>query len=379
MQRRNLGVYLILATLLIGSLFYFVPKIVQAANVSVDNKAGATGGAVMTPASCSTVWDPDDPKKPPDIAGRYRDEIAAPDQTEASEGFVAYCSQVASQTPDPERRMEIEYQVARIEDVLDRHEAYRTRLQKIATAYPAAAYALAVDLTKDLETDADTEDLERIWSLYAYAFTSGHRLAEAQMKKLAPRLFPVAGYNFPGLATYIYTGHFEKVPDTVDTRVAVLSLWDGFRQRCESWEIIKISPEDEAALKNYLLPVTVSKVIGGVQQIPDIAKKFGDWTHGIGNRSILSTIQDVNSGMALPNQLVWTTNPAATADGSRYYDKNHCSGLQATRMAQNLLAYIRSQTATDLTEGAPELARLAVAPNIPDLLTPGRAPATQSN
>ncbi len=326
--------------------------------------------AAWTTAMCLENSDPDDPRRPGTVPGEHRTELEtlAVDEPAFVDEMIAACSNFAANERDQALADQLDYVVARLHDVRQRREHYLRLLEKLAPRYPSAAYFLALDLD-DKPHEVGTAEFDRVLELLRFAYKGGDLRAEQRLLAKLGELYPVEEFDFPTLFLALYRGDFATVPDTIETRMAAHSLWEGYLQRCKAWEVAPLAPADEATIKNFMIPVQVQRIKDLIQQAPTMAGAVKDWFNNVGTITLEQALRDINTATAHPSQILFVADTAAHRDGSHVYDKFTCSGVRAQTMIKHLIWFFRERETVGAVRTDPESIKvLAARPDLRKLL-----------
>lgn len=335
------------------------------------NVAGADQAPITWDQAMCTSWpDADDPQRP---AGKTygRDELAdqliGPGGRDYAVQFAEQCDALAAKIGQSPVADQIRYQVARYLDVLDRREAFRATLTAISKSYPAAAYLLAKEIDEKRSPEPETPDFDSVLVHATFATKGGDKRAPELLLKYALKQYPVYGYEFPTLNLHIFLRKYDDIPDTVETRVLLYSLWEAYKKRCNAWEVISLPPSYQASIDNFMIPVQLSRLKGIVEDIPNVIDTINQRISSNKPWSLIEILQDVNTVKAYPSQKMWTISVEATRDGSKLYDQFKCSGPRTRIMVNNLLEIIiQRERKTPAKGDMTEVERLT---DQPDILT----------
>ncbi len=317
-----------------------------------EGEAGPAEEAVpeWTVATCEHYQDTDDPQKlaaqsdggPVEIL--FDDQLSAQmndDKDGVFDDRIGYCDAEAQKVTDPVQKARIAYGVARLELLYGRLPQAKARFGTIAQTYPAAAYRLAemqIGEGNVLIQPPDSSEFGETMALLKGAADGGDKRAEPNLKVMLARYYPLERFEMPGMVAALMTGKGDSIPDTQDTRMALTSFFRGLNENCSKFGTLVISPEQQRAMDNYMVPIQVDVWRRMFEKLPEWTKGVETWTKDPSNFTINGVLRGWNTVQAAPAQVMFVMDQAANRDGFAAAEALTCRGPRTGKMLDNLYA-----------------------------------------
>lgn len=340
---------------------------------SPDGSAGDDSSEAETPEwivdneSCDNFQDPHDPRRDKDAGTAQDDEIVdlAVNQPEKVREFITMCNEQARKAGATAAAYRVSYAAARFELAMSRRDDALQHLRAIAPHYPAAAWKLADTLTGGEAPTTDSFMFEEIMGLLMDAHRGGETRGDTNLKQMVQMIIPVDRLEMPSLVAAVYFG--KNIPDSTSARMALLSFYDHYADYCTKWEMFTISPADQAEINNARVALQVDSYVKAVKSLPAWSENVRKWADNLGGNTLEGIIQDFNSGVAAPQQVLFLVNTAAARDGWRQAETMKCTGPRASRLIGNLIRILRERRA--MKPSAPKDSDLDALAARPDVLS----------
>lgn len=272
----------------------------------------------------------------PDDIGKWAKGVT---ETELAPGpAIMFCEEAVNQYPNTAR---FHFQLGRS---LMRAKRYREANEELETAAqldygPAWAY-LGDVFQFGLGEQADKETAIQF---YQYAVNLGFEPALVALETLTKgNNIPLEGYYFKNLMKMIDQDDIASIPDDVQTRSAVISIYTNFNKLCTQFE--GMSPSSitmSKAMVNYQLPLMSKKFENIQKSLPQWLNNYAKWQKKLDrslgqNGGIVDMMRGLNDGSAAISRSLAMLVVEGVQDGKLFYSNHQCSGPEANRFINNI-------------------------------------------
>lgn len=307
--------------------------------------ANAEGDDVASAALCLSFQDPLDPMRDKNAETAADDEIldiVVSDPAFAT-SFIENCD-AELKNASGEERLQIDYAIARFELARDRTFEAEQRLEGLASAHPTSAWRLAELISEGFELELTSRRFDEVLELLTFAWKGNEARAKNDLRDMYSKLLPLEKMQMPTLASSLY---FEQVlPDSLATRKAMVSYFDGYLRNCEKWSTYEIEPQERAILQNARINLNIGNFERAIAEVPAMFQVIGDWAGNLENSSLIDLMKDWNTAAATPAQMLYVVDKAALQDGYSHADTLGCTtkrgGLFLDRLMHRLQKFSQS-------------------------------------
>jgi len=332
-----------------------------------------------TVAECDRLQDSEDPRalktygagEP--VEAKYDSDLSrmADDTTDGPYllAYLDYCIEHLAEVA-PDGRDRVQYQLARVEAALQRGTAAHDHFAAIAKTYPAAAYRLAelqIGRSSVLSAPPESKEFAEVLDLLRSADAGGDKRAADDLNRMLMLYYPLEKFEMPGLMAALMTGKTDEIPDNAASRMALTSIFGGYKEYCDKFSTFAVAPLQTAAVKNLLVPIRVEQIKQVINKAPGWLEALVEGVQDPANHNLNAALRAMNTIPATPNQVLFIVDQAANRDGAAAAEHLRCTGPRAGKVLDSLYRVVEErQNATPDPTTDSALKQFA---NTPDLKT----------